>query len=92
MDPATLSADPALSSLIFTLSGSRAERESALLKLASFPGLTLGAPQQRWVPGVLESASPQDAFRALEKTPGVDLVEVVYVEVSTPDASTGVPL
>jgi hypothetical protein len=83
MSSAALDVETALSSLIFTLSAAPEIRATALMSLARHPGLTLGEPQGRWIPGVLESAAPQDAFRELESIPGIDLVEVVYVEVTS---------
>lgn len=76
--------DTALSSLIFTLAETDARKGQALQALGRFPGLTLGEPQGRWVPGVLEADVPQDAFRHLEALPGIELVEVVYVQVKPP--------
>lgn len=83
--------EPALSSLIFTVSLAEGPRAAAFAALARFPGLTLGERQGRWVPGVLEAMEPEQAFRALEAVPGVDLVEVVYVEVSAPTSEFASP-
>ncbi len=73
--------EPGLSSLIFTLTGLPALREAALAQLAARDDLTLGVPGGPWVPAVLASADPCAAFRSLETIPGVELVEVVFVEV-----------
>jgi hypothetical protein len=95
MTLASTALEPALSSLIFTLSAAPELQAAAIAALASHPGLTLGEHQSRWIPGVLESTSPRDAFRDFERIPGVELVEVVYVEVTAPqsdpdEASPGV--
>jgi hypothetical protein len=76
--------DTALSSLIFTLAEGDELKGQALQALGAFPGLTLGELQGRWVPGVLEADIPQNAFRELEALPGIELVEVVYVQVQPP--------
>lgn len=73
--------EPGLSSLIITLSGLPALREAALAQLIACDDLTLGEPGGPWVPAVLSSSDPYDAFRCLESIPGVELVEVVFVEV-----------
>lgn len=86
MSPVVTDSEPALSSLIFTLATAPGPRSAALSQLRTQPGLTLGEPQDRWVPAVLESNAPEDAFRALETLPGVELVEVVYVEVTPPSS------
>lgn len=86
MTSASTALEPALSSLIFTLSAASELQAAAIATLASQPGLTLGEQQSRWIPGVLESTSPRDAFRDFERVPGVDLVEVVYIEVTAPQS------
>jgi hypothetical protein len=76
--------DPGLSSLIVTLSGLSALRASALDVLAGRSDLELGEAHERWLPAVLTSADPYGVFRELEAIPGVELVEVVFVELATP--------
>ena len=82
MDDAT--SEPGLSSLIITLTALHVLRDSALAALAARPDLELGVPRGRWVPAVLVSADPYGAFRELEAIPGVELVEVVFVELPAP--------
>ncbi len=91
MTSASTALEPALSSLIFTLSAAPEIQGSAIATLAAHAGLTLGEHQGRWIPGVLESTSPRDAFRAFERVPGVELVEVVYVEVTAPQSDPDEP-
>ena len=82
MDEAT--SEPGLSSLIITLTALPGLRAAAIAALATHPDLELGAPSGRWVPAVLVSADPYGAFRELEAIPGVELVEVVFVELPAP--------
>ena len=72
--------EPGLSSLIVTLSEIPATREAALSALTARSDLSLGDIQERWLPAVLSSDDPYGAFRELEALPGVELVEVVFVE------------
>lgn len=72
--------EPGLSSLIITLSASEDLERSAFASLGRHPGLELGEPQGRMIPAVLSSADPYGDFRTIEAIPGVDLVEVVFVE------------
>lgn len=79
--------EPGLSSLIITLSEAPSARAAALATLALRPDLTLGEPGGAWVPAVLDSADPYEAFREIEAIPGVTLVEVVFVELPTPSTA-----
>jgi hypothetical protein len=72
--------EPGLSSLIITLAPSPLLRESAMHQLAARSDLMLGTPGGRWLPAVLTASDPHEAFRQLETIPGVELVEVVFVE------------
>jgi hypothetical protein len=72
--------EPGLSSLIITLTKLPELRASALQDLAINPALELGVFRSPWLPAVLTSADPYDAFRDIEAIPGVELVEVVFVE------------
>ena len=72
--------EPGLSSLIITLTALPVLRDTGLAALAARPDLELGLPGGRWIPAVLSSAAPYDVFRELEAIPGVELVEVVFVE------------
>ena len=76
--------EPGLSSLILTLTGLPELRSAALGTLGHYPGLELGVLRERWLPAVLSAADPYQAFRDLEAVPGVELVEVVFVELPTP--------
>lgn len=71
---------PGLSSLIFTLTPLEELRAAALRTLAARSDLELGEPGGCWLPAVLCAADPYAAFRELESIPGVELVEVVFVE------------
>lgn len=70
----------ALSSLIFTLSADPELAASALQTLRCRSDVELAEGGGRWVPAVLEAADPYGAVREMERIPGVDLVEVVFVE------------
>lgn len=69
-----------LSSLIITLTPMAALRQAALSALRSRPDLELGEPGGAWLPAVLTATDPMEAFRQIEAIPGVELVEVVFVE------------
>ncbi len=73
-----------LSSLIFTLAADPALRERALAALRLRPGLELGELAGRWLPVALTAADPYDAFREFEGIPGIEFVEVVFVELTAP--------
>ncbi len=77
---ANFTTEPGLSSLIITLSKLPELRAAGLLQLSRNPGLDLGLAQEHWLPAVLTSDDPYGAFRAIEAVPGVELVEVVFVE------------
>lgn len=79
--------EPGLSSLIITLADTPSERATTLSTLARRADLTLGEPGGAWVPAVLNSTDPHGAFREIEATPGVQLVEVVFVELPAPAAA-----
>jgi hypothetical protein len=72
---------PAVSSLIFTLAADPAARAAGLDALSVRGDLMLGDARGRWVPAVLESNHPLEVLRELESLAGVELVEVVFVEV-----------
>lgn len=72
--------EPGLSSLIITLTALPALRGAAMVRLIARSDLTLGEPGGNWVPAVLTNDDPCEAFRELESIPGVELVEVVFVE------------
>jgi hypothetical protein len=72
--------EPGLSSLIVTLIALPDLRAAALAELGRHPGLELGEAHERWLPAVLSSDDPYADFRALEAIPGIELVEVVFVE------------
>ncbi len=76
-----------LSSLIVTLNAQATTRAAALTALALRQDLQLGELGGNWIPAVLESADPRTAFREIEAIPGVEFVEVVFVELTAPDAS-----
>ena len=79
--------EPGLSSLILTLTELPELRASALRELARMPSLQLGEFRSPWLPAVLTSADPYGAFRDLEAIPGVELVEVVFVELPSATAA-----
>lgn len=72
---------PAISSLILTLSADAVAEEAALAALRRHPDLELGEYQRPWLPAVLETATPKDACEQLRAVPGVEFVEVSFVEV-----------
>lgn len=76
--------EPGLSSLVITLTELPELRAAALRELARRPELELGELRAPWLPAVLTSADPYGAFRELEAIPGVELVEVVFVELPAP--------
>jgi hypothetical protein len=82
-------AEPALSSLIITLTHLRELQSQALAALASRTDLELGVLGGQWLPAALTSADPYGAFRELEAIPGVELVEVVFVELPVPSETSG---
>ena len=84
---ATATTEPGLSSLILTLTELPELRASALSELARNPALELGELRAPWLPAVLKSADPYGAFRDLESIPGVELVEVVFVELPAATAA-----
>ena len=75
--------EPGLSSLIITLAGPAELRSTALGTLKAYAGLELGELRDPWLPAVLTAGDPYQAFRELESIPGVELVEVVFVELPT---------
>lgn len=79
--------EPGLSSLIITLSRLPELRAAALSQLAQFTALELGELKEQWLPAVLTAADPYGAFRDLEAIPGVELVEVVFVELPQKSAA-----
>ena len=85
---ATVTNEPGLSSIIITLTRLPELRTTALSQLAAYPELDLGELREQWLPAVLTADDPYGAFRDLEAIPGVELVEVVFVELAT--ASTDV--
>lgn len=76
--------EPGLSSLIFTLTADPALREQALAALHLRPDLEFGKLAGRWLPAALTAADPYDAFREFEAIPGIEFVEVVFVELTAP--------
>jgi hypothetical protein len=80
---ATETPAPGLSSLIITLSGLPELRVSALRQLSQYAALELGELRGPWLPAVLAADDAYGAFRDLEAIPGVELVEVVFVELPT---------
>ncbi|MCS6278074.1 MAG: hypothetical protein H2171_12215 [Opitutus sp.] len=80
---ATETPAPGLSSLIITLSGLPELRVSALRQLSQYAALELGELRGPWLPAVLSAEDAYGAFRDLEAIPGVELVEVVFVELPT---------
>ncbi len=80
---ATATPAPGLSSLIITLSRVPELRETALRQLSHYKALELGELREQWLPAVLSAADAYGAFRNLEAIPGVELVEVVFVELPT---------
>ena len=79
---ATVTTEPGLSSLIITLSRLPELRAAALKQLEQYPALQLGELREQWLPAVLSADDPYGAFRDLEAIPGVELVEVVFVELA----------
>ncbi len=77
---ATATPPPGLSSLIITLSRLPELRTTALHQLSQYPALELGELREQWLPAVLTADDAYGAFRDLEAIPGVELVEVVFVE------------
>ncbi len=82
---------PVISSLVLTLKPGGESKTAALAALAEFPGLELGDYRQPWLPAVLESTAPQDACDQLRALPGVEFVEVTFVEVPTDSPMTDLP-
>ena len=80
--------EPGLSSLIFTLAADPALRERALASLRLRPDLELGELADRWLPAALTSADPHDVFREFEAIPGIEFVEVVFVELTAPGSQS----
>ncbi len=76
--------EPVLSSLIITLTHLPELQARALAILSERADLELGVLGGHWLPAALASTDPQHAFRELEAIPGVDLVEVVFVELPAP--------
>jgi len=79
--------EPGLSSLIITLTALPELRSQALAALAVRSDLELGEPGGRWLPAALTTHAPYEAFRELESIPGIELVEVVFVELPEPAAT-----
>jgi hypothetical protein len=76
--------EPGLSSLIFTLAADPELRERALDALHLRPDLELGRLAGCWLPAALTAADPHDVFREFEAIPGIEFVEVVFVELTAP--------
>ncbi len=76
------------SGLVITLSADPGEAGAARAQLAARPGLSLGQPNQRWLPVVAEAADPRasrDLHDWLGAVPGVEFVDVVHVEFGEPE-------
>lgn len=78
--------EPVLSSLIITLTHLPELQTRALAILSGRTDLELGVLGGHWLPAALTSTDPQNAFRELEAIPGVEFVEVVFVELPVPDS------
>ena len=72
-----------VSGLVITLSESPSERAWALAGLRSRSDLQLGELSERWLPVVLEKSDDESAeavFREISLLPGVEYVDVVFVQ------------
>jgi nitrate reductase NapAB chaperone NapD len=77
-----------VSGIVATLAEQPAEREGALACLAQDGRLTLGQPSGLRLPVVIDTGSAeaqQEAWDAVERTPGVRFVELVYHDFSDVD-------
>ena len=84
-----------ISGLVITLSANPADAARVTALLAAHPGVTPGEPAGRWLPVAVEARDDAES-RALhdwvEALPGVEFVDVVYVNYEPddePSSSTG---
>jgi len=81
-----------VSGLLITMSEDSSLRQETLEALQHHPCLTVGEPNQRWVPVALEHEDARPVHRWIEALPGVDLVDVVFVGLPTePDGNQPAP-
>lgn len=76
------------SGLVLTLSDDAALAEQAVASLRARPEFTPGERNDRWLPVALEAADDAESRAAhdwLNRLPGVDFVDVVYVNFSEND-------
>ena len=74
-------APASISSLVITLSPDPDAESQALAALTTVPGLELGPFHRPWIAAVLDSSQPKDAVRFIQDIPGIQFVEVTFVEV-----------
>ena len=78
---------PSVSSLVLTLCADPTTRAQALDALRARTDVELGPASGAWIPAVLESNDPRGAIEALQALPGIEFVDVVFVEVSAPPSA-----
>ena len=74
-----------ISGLVLTLSADAALADQAVAKLHTRPEFTLGECNDRWLPVALDAAddaASRDLHDWLNALPGVEFVDVVYVDFS----------
>jgi hypothetical protein len=82
------------SGLVLTLNADAALAEQAVASLRARPEFTPGERNDRWLPVALEArdeSARRDLHDWIETLPGVDFVDVVYVNFSDDDEAPASP-
>lgn len=73
--------EPVVISLVLRLHEDAALRTATLATLRACAGIELGAVRDSWLPLVAETPTPRELHHWIESLPGVQLVDVTFVEV-----------